>query len=155
MHVLNNCPKALNMRCYNKRHDAVLVVTTTFVKSNIPQGYEALSDLPDSQPYTFPTHIAATDQRPYLVVWNNEMKEVWVVELTICFKNRFDQVHLLKAGRYTDLMQQVTSSNYSETLLTLEVGSRGFLSLSNFTKLQHELLVCKKSAWRGFMTEVV
>ena len=55
MHVLNNCPEALNMRCYNKRHDAVLVVTTTFVKSNIPQGYEVLSDLPESQPYTLPT----------------------------------------------------------------------------------------------------
>ena len=47
-------------------------------------------------------------------------------------------------------MQQVTTSNYSGTSLTLEVGSRGFLTLSNFTKLQHELLVCKKSAWRGF-----
>ena len=141
------------MRRYNKRHDAVLAVITNFVKSNTPQGYEVLSDLPESQPYTFPPHIAATDQRPDLVVWNNEMKEVWVVE--ICFENRFDETNLLKAGRYADLMQQVTTSNYSETLLTLGVGSRGFLSLSNFTKLQHELLVCKKSAWRGVMMEVV
>ena len=143
------------MRRYNERHDAVLAVITNFVKSNIPQGYGVLSDLPESQPYTLPPHIAATDQRPDLVVWNNEMKEVWVVELTICFENRFDETNLLKAGRYADLMQQVTTSNYSGTLLTLEVGSRGFLSLSNFTKLQHELLVCKKSAWRGFMMEVV
>ena len=61
-------------------------------------------------------HIAATDQRPDLVVWNNKMKEVWVVELTICFENRFDEANLLKAGRYVDLMQQVTTSNYSGTL---------------------------------------
>ena len=115
MHVLNNCPKALNMRRYNERHDAFLAVITNFVKSNILQGYEVLSDLPDSQPYSFPTHIAATDQRPDLVVWNNEMKEVWVVELTICFKNRFDEAKLLKAGCYADLMQQVTTSNYSGT----------------------------------------
>ena len=52
-------------------------------------------------------------------------------------------------------MHQVTTSNFSGTLLTLEVCSRGFLSLTNFTKLQCELLVCKKSAWRGFMMEVV
>ena len=78
-----------------------------------------------------------------------------MVELTICFENRFDEANLLKAGRYAALMQQVTTSNYSGTLLTLEVGSRGFLSLSNFTKLQHELLVCKKSTWRGVMMEVV
>ncbi len=52
-------------------------------------------------------------------------------------------------------MQQVTTSNFSGTLLTLEVYSQGFLSLTNFTKLQCELLVCKKSAWRGFMMEMV
>ena len=78
-----------------------------------------------------------------------------MVGLTICFENRFDEAHLLKAGRYADLMQQVTTSNFSGTLLTLEVGSRGFLSLSNFTKLQRKLLVLKKGAWRGFMMEVV
>jgi len=110
MHVLNNCPEALNMRRYNERHDAVLEVITNFVKSNIPQGYEVLSDLPDSQPYTFPPHIAATDQRPDLVVWNNEMKEVWVVELTICFENRFEKASSLKAALSTfDLPAHVVS----------------------------------------------
>ena len=38
-------------------------------------------------------------------------------------ENRFDEANLLKAGHYADLMQQVTISNYSGTLLTLEVGS--------------------------------
>ena len=64
-----------------------------------------------------------------------------MVELTICFENRFDEANLLKAGRYADLMQQVTTSNLTRVLVTI--------------KLQHELLVCKKSAWRGFMMEVV
>ena len=64
------------------------------------------------------------------------MNEVWVVE-TICFENRFDEAHLLQAGRYGDLMQQVTTSNFSGTLLTLKVGSQGFLSLSNLTNLSN------------------
>ena len=39
-HLWGKREGALNMQCYNQRHDAVLVVKMDFVRSNIPQSYE-------------------------------------------------------------------------------------------------------------------
>ena len=36
LHVLNNCPEALNMRRYNERHDAVLEVISKFMAKSLP-----------------------------------------------------------------------------------------------------------------------
>ena len=71
LHVLNTCPKALSLRRYNERHDAVLEVLATFFAGTQPEGYTLIADLPYVQPYLFPPHIAHTDERPDTVVWND------------------------------------------------------------------------------------
>ena len=91
LHVLNNCPKALNLHRYNKQHDAVLEVISKFMAESLPDGYQLLADLPQSQPYIFPPHIATTDQRPDIVVWSNTAQEVWVIELTVCFETGYER----------------------------------------------------------------
>ena len=57
------------------------------------------------------------------------MQEVWVIELTVCFETGYEAAHNLKKNRYADLMEQIDGSTHSGSLVTLEVGSRGFLSL--------------------------
>ena len=136
LHVLNNCPKALNMRWYNERHNTVLEVISKFMAKSLPEEYQLLADLPQFQPYVFPPHIATTDQRPDIIVWSSTTQEVWVIELTVCFETRYEDAHTLKTNRYTDLMRQIADSPVDGTLVTLEVGSRGFLSLTNFNMMK-------------------
>ena len=136
LHVLNNCPKALNLRRYNERHDAVLEVISKFMVESLPDGYQLLADLPQSQPYIFPPHIATTDQRPDIVVWSNTAQEVWVIELTVCFETGYEEACIRKTDRYTDLMEQIAETSLDGTLVTFEVGSRGYLSLPSFHEIK-------------------
>lgn len=46
-------------------------------------------------------------------------------ELTICFENRFEEVHALKINKYEDLNEETESSKFILSLITLEVGGRG------------------------------
>ena len=148
LHVLNNCPEALNMHRYNKRHDAVLEIISQFMVKSLPEDYQLMAELPQFQPYVFPPNIATTDQRPDIVVWSSTAQEVWVIELTVCFETRYEDAHTLKSNRYADLMGQIADSSVDGTLVTLEVGSRGFLSLPNFNMIKQQLLECSRSSGR-------
>ena len=154
LHVLNNCPKALNMRRYNERHDAVLEVISKFMAKSLPEEYQLLADLPQFHPYVFPPHIATTDQRPDIVVWSSTTQEVWMIELTVCFETGYKDAHTLKTNRYADLMRQIADSSVDGTLVTLEVGSRGFLSLTNFNTMKQQLLECSRKQWETFLVNV-
>ena len=148
LHVLNSCPRALQLRRYNERHDAVLSVIVDFMTETI------LADLPAFQPYIFPPHITATDSRPDIVVWSNSLQEVWVLELTICFETGFDEAHNRKTGRYSDLMEQITETTWDGCLVTLEVGSRGFISLACFNNIKQQILQCSRRQWKDFLLQV-
>ncbi|MDD9817776.1 MAG: hypothetical protein OXU61_06540 [Gammaproteobacteria bacterium] len=80
-------------------------VISKFMVESLPDGYQLLADLPQSQPYVFPPHIATTDQRPDIVVWSNTAQEVWVIELTVCFETGYEEARIRKTDRYTDLME--------------------------------------------------
>ena len=154
LHVLNNCPRALNLRRYNERHDKVLEGIANFITDNLPENYKILADLPGSQAYLFPPHIATTDVRPDIVVWNDNIREVWVFELTVCFETGIDEAHNRKMVRYSDLMEMITAASWDGSLVTLEVGSPGFLSLPRFTTLKqqltcicHSFIVCLCHMW--------
>ena len=75
--------------------------------------------------------------------------ELWAIELTVCFETSYEEAHSQKTTRY---VEQITSSNFDGELVTLEVGSHGFLSLPTFTTLQLEL---SKKQWREFLNNVV
>ena len=155
MHVLNSCPKALSLRRYNERHDNVLEVLANFFENTLPEDFKVISDLPKYQPYIFPPHIAQTDERPDIVVWSDSAREVWVIELTVCFETSYEVAHTRKTSRYADLMEQITSSNFDGELVTLEVGSRGFLSLPSFTTLKQQLLECSQKQWTTFLGDII
>ena len=54
LHVLNNCPKALNLHRYNMWHDAVLEVISKFMAESLTDRYQLLAEHLQSQPYVFP-----------------------------------------------------------------------------------------------------
>ena len=80
LHVLNNCPVALQNRRYNHRHDAVLEKLHQFVTGHITPQQQVTVDLPD-QSYSFPVTFAATDSRPDMVIWSQS--SIQLIKLTI------------------------------------------------------------------------
>ena len=70
--VLNKCPVALQHRRYNTRHDAVLQVIVIGIAPLPSDGDCLVVDLHNHQPCSFLYHIAHTDLRPDLVLWNTD-----------------------------------------------------------------------------------
>ena len=77
-----------------------------------------------------------------------------MIELTVCFETRYEDAHTLKSNRYADLMGQIADSSVDGTLVTLKVGSRGFLSLPNFNMIKQQLLECSRKQWEAFLVNV-
>ena len=81
-HVLNGCQVALDQHRFDRRYDSVLSVINTFITSHVTSQH-VLADLP-GESYSFPTHIAATQERPDIVIWNDH--QCTLIELTVPFE---------------------------------------------------------------------
>ena len=136
IHVLNTCKVARDGKRFNSRHDAILEEIVTCISTYMPSTAQLTADL---NCYNFPQHIVATDLRPDIVWWDNVSKKLRVVELTICFETSFENAAERKTIKYADIIARAQESGYNATLITLEVGSRGIISIDGFTQLSKEL----------------
>ena len=57
IHVLNCCPRALRLRRYNERYDAVLDVISTFMADLMPEDCQLITNQPRFHPYVFPNTL--------------------------------------------------------------------------------------------------
>ena len=85
LHILNNCPIAMDLCCYSRRHDEVLLLIGDFVRSHLHPSFLFTIDLA-SMGYSFPQHITPTDMRPDIVWWSDERRELGMLELTISYE---------------------------------------------------------------------
>ena len=131
VHILNNCPMAMTLRRYSRRHDEVLQVLGGFVQAHLPPTFSFTIDLP-SVTYTFPHHITPTDMRPDVVWWSDEQKKLWLLELTISYESLVAETRQRKCVKYQDLVEAGQAAGYRTELITIEVGSRGMLSANDF-----------------------
>ena len=104
LHTLNHCQVALELRCYNQRHDSILQVIVDSLQSQCPPDYKITADLPNTD-YMFPTNAASTDLRPDLVVWSDPQRILVLVELTVCFETNFVDASQRKQNKYQDLLE--------------------------------------------------
>ena len=102
-HILNNYPKALELRRYSIRHDAVLNIIGCFIKSHLPAQFSMTVDSP-SEIYHFPHNITPTNLRPDVVWWSDQKKELWLLELTVSFETRVADARARKRAKYHDLV---------------------------------------------------
>ena len=93
-----------------------------------------MADLPNIT-YAFPPNVASTDLRPDIIMWSDSQQFVVLAELTVCFETNFEDASQRKRSKYQDLLESCTANGYQTDLITLEVGSRGFLNLAGFKKL--------------------
>ena len=153
LHVLNNCLVAMELRRYSIRHNAVLEVIASFVKAHLPSHYSIFIDS-SSDTYTFPHHIVPTNLWPDIVWWSDEKKELWLFELTISFETLVEDARRRKTAKYHDLVEAGLAAGYRSKLITVEVGSRGMVDVSDFTALRYALDASKKE-FSAMTTQVI
>jgi len=92
--------------------------------------WKLLVDLPDSN-YIFPPEIYATSERPDIVIWSNKTKRVILIELTCPAEEGIEAAKIRKQGKYQMLLENIqNSSPWKPLLFTVEIGVRGFISIS-------------------------
>lgn len=155
LHVLCNCPVALQLRRYNVRHDEVLHLLYSFLKEYLHTNQHIIADLQDLSPYVFPPHIAKTDLRPDIVVWNDTTRSVSLLELTVCHESNFVEAHQRKVTRYLDLEEEIRRSHFRVKTVPIQVGCRGFVDISSFEGIKETISNNAKIAtWRKFLRDV-
>ena len=88
--------------------------------------------------------MLCTSKRPDLVLISADQK-IFLLELTIPFETNLEATHSRKSDNYSSLISDLSSFFlYRPKLLTIEVGSRGFVSKSNLDTLA-SLLPAKSS----------
>ena len=146
-HVLNHCTPALGR--YTYRHNLVLRALADCFLSHLPPNSSMLCDLPNwpsaaaPRPYVFPYGVA-TPLRPDILIWRGP--EIWLVELTCPWEANFYQAHSRKLSKYQPLEAQLLEHNHLGAnlnliprILTIEVGSRGVVSMDSLTAATQSL----------------
>ena len=149
-HILNSCQKALVLGRYSIRHDGVLKVIVDFLQHHMTAGFQITADLPGQQ-YTFPQDIAPMDLRPDIVMWSTSV--IYLVELTVPFETNIVGAAERKAHRYQELASACGHSHHT-SIITLEVGSRGFLSITGFQQL-YQLVQAKATDRAAFERDII
>jgi hypothetical protein len=143
-HVLNNCPVAMELRRYSRRHDDVLKVIGEFVRDHLPPDFSITIDC-EPAPYTFPQHIIPTDLRPDIVWWSDIHRELWLFELTISYETRVEEARERKQAKYQDLVEGGKAAGYRSELITIEVGSQGMMGIGDFDSLRAAVNASRKA----------
>ena len=149
-HVLNHCSVALERRCYNQRHDDVLWSLFKFISTHLQPGHQVTADLPGEH-YCFPQDVATTDSRPDIVIWSDQ--SIILLELTIPIEPGMDAAAIRNHAKYADLLARCHTICHSH-LITIEVGSRGFINATSFDKLYSQLSNSKQSERRELEVEI-
>ena len=152
-HILNNCKVALNLRRYNNRHDEILRTISSFVQKQVPDDVTVLTDLPNGDQYQFPSSLTLTDLHPDLVAYSNLTKSVTMVELTVCYETNFKDAQSRKEEKYMELVEEIEQKGFVVDLITVEVGSRGFINQDSFYHLNGTLGATKRELM-GLMLSV-
>ena len=134
-HVLNNCPIAMKLRRYSRRHDKVLELMGFFIQAYLPNDFSIAIDSP-SFTYSFPQHIIPTDLRPDIVWWSDQQKELWLFELTISYESHVADARGRKRAKYHDLEVAGRVAGYKTELISIEVGSRGWCAVPTLRYLK-------------------
>ena len=150
---MNNCKVALNLHRYTNRHDEILRTISSFVQKQVPDDVTVLTDLPNGDQYQFPSSLTLTDLRPDLVAYSNLTKLVTMVELTVCYETNFKGARSRKEEKYMELVEEIEQKEFVVDLITVEVGSRGFINQESFYHLNATLGATKRELMDLMLSE--
>ena len=141
LHLLNNCPVAIQCRRYNQRHAVVLAAISAFLTEVLDSDYTIVTDLAVADTYTFPPTLATNDLRPDIVVLSEVKRLATIIELTVPFESNFKKAHDRKQTKYHDVLEDIKGYGFDADIITIEVGSQGFIWPDELDKLNDTLLI--------------
>ena len=112
------------------------------LKNTFQSSTSSSVDLQDN--YSFPQHIAQTDIRPDIIVWDDECKSVTMIEPTIPF-DAIMQEAARKKGKCKSLDTTIQKKGYSVTLIAIEVGTRKLPHKQGFNRCKQHLGLSKNT----------
>ena len=83
----------------------------------------------------FPVTVATSNRRPDIVVWSEDTRNVFLIELTVPWEEAMDEAHERKLERYALLQEECVSNGWRCQVRPVEVGCRGFVGTSTRTLL--------------------
>jgi hypothetical protein len=100
--------------------------------------WQVVFDLPGKDAFTyhvFPPEVAATENRPDVLLMSRENKWLLALELTCPAEERISASHELKANKYADLAENAFPG-WLISVWPIEVGCRGFVAKSTLKALK-------------------
>ncbi|KAK3713272.1 hypothetical protein RRG08_043854 [Elysia crispata] len=97
------------------------------------------ADLPEWDSH--PSIIKETRLRPVNVIHSASTQQLIMVELTVPYENRMEEVHIYKREKYMNLTKELDNAGYKAVVMPVEVGSRGFVGSSVYDLLTR-LSIC-------------
>ena len=97
---------------------------------NISRDWKMMVDLPED-PLIVPADVAATSQRPDIILTSDAVRRLIVIELTCPTEDRVEIATELKRKNYEDgILREASLKGWKHTLYTVEMGCRGFPAFS-------------------------
>ena len=150
-HCLNNCSVQLDQGRYTWRHNNILKYFVELSNSglaNDPSKPRVIHDIPNVTGFangsTIPTKCTQTALKPDLCIYWENMKKLFILELTVPFETGIEKAHAYKTNKYAPIVSDIQNNGINVTFLAIEVGSRGFVSEENSKRLKSFLSTISK-----------
>ena len=110
--------------------------------------HQSLAILPSMPPLTLyqpiPTSIGVLRRQVISTLSASDQRQLWLFEMTISFESLVADARERKRAKYQDLVEAGRAAGYRTELITVEVGSRGMLCVSNLNDLRESIDAPKK-----------
>jgi hypothetical protein len=83
-----------------------------------------------------------TIQKPDLVAYNDNNKELFIFELSVPFESNIENTHQIKVVRYKQLIADIEANGIQVKYYPVEVGSRGHITKDNEKRLKDFVKHC-------------
>ena len=125
-HVLSNCGSPVALARYKGRHNGILVLLATWLRSVLKTGQSLYADLDSSN--FLPVRDLFNSSQPDLAVMDSTSVYTW--ELTVCHESNMIASKLYKENKYRLLRSDISSVVGGRNLLThtVEISTLGFVS---------------------------
>ena len=139
---------ALEQGRFTWRNNSVLSSMIDLFRPKLIDGFVLFSDLPGMQAAhggTIPPHVLVTTYKPDIFLLNESMSSIIIFELTCPWDRNIDRSHEFKEEKYATLVTDL-SQNYSVSLFSVEISSRGLVTPANRARIKAFLFKCCTNA---------
>ena len=133
-HILNNCQVNLDQGRYTWRHDNVINYILNCLDTSKFEIFSDLAGHTTATGGTIPVEVCITPLKPDITIIDKKSKTFNIFELTCPLEPNIKKRSSQKSEKYSHFLTDIVC--LTPTLTCFEVGSRGYLSPENHTKLK-------------------